>query len=85
MFFIAGIMNGKKRDKNGYLVGFLTGLGLILIIFLLNLIFFRVHINFPMLIYYSILLVSSIFGGIVGINKKKESKWGSWYDKKKLT
>jgi len=71
-FFVAGFVRGKKRAKNGYVGGLLTGGVLLIIIFLISIIIFRVKINPAMLIYYGILLISSIVGSVVGINKRKD-------------
>ena len=71
-FFLAGFVRGKKRAKNGYVAGLLTGGTLLLIVFLISILIFRVRINPAMLIYYAILLISCIVGSVIGINKRKE-------------
>ena len=67
-FFIAGFIKGKNVDKKGYIQGLKIGLELILILFLLSL--FSFSLNIKTIIYYMILLLSSIFGSTIGINKK---------------
>ena len=67
-FFIAGFIKGKNIDKKGYIQGLKIGLELILILFLLSL--FSFSLNIKTIIYYMILLLSSIFGSTIGINKK---------------
>ena len=71
-FFVAGFIRGKKRAKNGYVAGLITGGILLVVVFLLSILIFRVKINPSMLIYYAILLISCIVGSVVGINKRKE-------------
>ena len=71
-FFMAGFIRGKKRAKNGYVAGLLTGAVLLVFIFLINFLIFIVKRNPAMLIYYGILLISCIIGSVVGINKRKE-------------
>ena len=73
ILFIAGFINGKKRIKNGYVAGIITGLIFISILFLISIFIFRVPMNMAMFIYYIILFLSSIIGSMVGINKKKPS------------
>ncbi len=69
MFVIMGYLKGKNSNKKGYLQGLLIGFSLILILALINLI--SLSINWKSFIYYGILILSSIFGAMLGINKKK--------------
>ncbi len=68
-FFISTIASPKSKDK-GYVLGLKLGLTMIIILFLTNLLFFRSNINIDRLIYYLILLISSILGGSFGKNIK---------------
>lgn len=69
MMFIIGFLLGKKTNKNGYLNGLLLSTISVFFIFILSLIF-RYSININSLIYYLILIISTIFGSIIGVNKK---------------
>ena len=65
----AGYLMGKNATKNGWLEGIKIGLIIILIIFIINIIITHkiVYKNF---VYYTILLISSTLGSMIGINKK---------------
>lgn len=65
---IGGFLIGKLSEKNGWIQGLLLGISISIIIFILNLIF--KDFEFKNFIYYIILIISSIFGSIIGINKK---------------
>jgi putative membrane protein (TIGR04086 family) len=70
--FAFGIINGKNADKNGYLEGIkIGGLQLITMI-LLNTIIFGIHFKLGSLLYYISILVLSVIGAMIGINKKKK-------------
>ena len=56
--------------KHGWLDGIIYGSIFIIILLIINLLFYS-NFKFKNLIYYLILLITSILGGIVGINKKK--------------
>lgn len=68
---VAGFISGKKSLKNGWLEGFKIGLVFVTLIFLGNIIF-----DFPItiknLLFYLLLLSSSVLGSVFGINYKKE-------------
>lgn len=70
LFFIAGFIGGKKRQNKGYIAGFKVSVILIACFIIINLILFNSPFSFKRIIYYFILLLSSIFGSIIGINKK---------------
>lgn len=65
-----GIQRGIKSQKKGLLVGLKYGVPIILILF----IFGRI-LNFPLyfsnILYLIIILISIIFGSIIGVNKKQ--------------
>ncbi len=67
--FFSGYYLAKHSTKKGYLIGLLIGLALVLFMMILSLIIYK--ISWISLIYYLILLVSCITGGIFGINKNK--------------
>lgn len=68
--FIFGILNGKTSAKKGYIEGIKMGLIIIALLFILNLIFYRTF-NLSTFIYYIVILASSMFGSMIGINLKK--------------
>lgn len=70
--FIGGFIIGKKTKNKGWLEGLKFGIIMIFILFLLNLIIFKQNFEFRNLLYYVILIASTIFGSMIGINKKVE-------------
>ena len=69
--FIFGIGSGKKTSKKGYMEGLKLGFIIIFILLLLNIIFVR-SFNLNILVYYLILIISSTFGSMIGINLRKK-------------
>lgn len=72
--FVGGFLTGRVANKKGYLEGIKFGGIMIVIILLLNLLVFKNKFNLLNILYYLLLLVTSSFGGIVGISKRKI--WG---------
>ncbi len=70
------IMGGYKIGKNSIKKGWLEGIkfGLIIIsIFLVIVLIFKFDFSIKNLIYYLIILLSSVFGGMIGISKKPQN------------
>lgn len=72
--FIGGFVIGKKQGKNGWLEGGKLGLIFLVILTLFNYLGLDYSFSFKSIIYYIILLVSSILGSIIGVNKFKPSE-----------
>ena len=72
LMFIIGIILGKKSNNRGYLKGLLFSSICILFMLFLALIF-KFQININSLIYYIILIISTTFGSMLGINKKSKN------------
>lgn len=70
LFFILNIYNAKSKMKNGYLEGLLLGIIYIILMAIIKLLFFNNIFNISTIIYYLILLLISIIGGMFGINKR---------------
>ncbi len=69
-FFLGGFIMGTKSSKKGWLEGFKIGSFMILLFILINIIMIHsFHLKY--LLYYFILISSSILGSIIGINKKE--------------
>lgn len=70
--FISAFILGKNTQEKGYLEG--IKLGIILIILMITISYLSTDIlpSIKSIIYYLILLLSSIIGSTFGINKKKE-------------
>ena len=69
LFFI-GFSWGRKAKEKGYLEGLKIGVSIILLLILINLIFYRTGFSLERLIYYIVLILSSTLGSMLGINKK---------------
>lgn len=67
IMFAGGLLLGKKATKKGYLEGLKLGSIFLVIIFLLNVIFYR-HFDLYVVLYYLIILVGSTIGSMIGIN-----------------
>lgn len=71
--FIISYIIGKHSEKKGYLEGIKFGLLIIFISICISFIFFRNEIKPRIIIYETIILGTSMFGSMVGINKKKKN------------
>lgn len=69
-YIIPGFMIGKRSDKKGWLNGLEIGLILTLILLFLNM-FLKNEITILFVLYYIGLILSSILGSMIGINRKK--------------
>lgn len=72
IYFITGFKQGKISNSKGWLCGLKNGLILCFVLLIISLIFFTKNIKLSTFLYYSILILSTMFGSIIGINKKKE-------------
>lgn len=70
LFIYSGFSLGKISTKRGYLSGLLIGSLNILVLLILSLIL-RSFPGLKSLLYFAILLLASTFGGMLGINKRK--------------
>ena len=70
--FVGGFYLGKNSFKKGWLEGVKLGFTIILIFFIINLFFLKNDLSIKTLIYDVILLISCIFGSMIGINFKKD-------------
>lgn len=68
--FIGGIIIGKSSIQKGWLNGIKIGFIVVFIFFVLSLIT-KYKIDIKMLLYYLIIIISSILGSMVGISKNK--------------
>ncbi len=65
----SGFYTGKNSKSKGYLEGVKTGLINVLVMFLFTIIFSKIKIT--SILYYLLIVVLSVLGSILGINKKK--------------
>lgn len=63
---------GKNSHKKGWLEGIKFGLIFLIVLILINYLGFNIKFEIKNLVYYLILLASSILGSMIGINFKKQ-------------
>lgn len=68
---VGGIYIGSKTTKKGWLEGLKVGLEVIVLFFIIGYLAFDSGIGIKTLLYYFILLMSSMLGSMIGINYKK--------------
>lgn len=72
-FFILSYKNGKKATNKGYIAGLKTSLLLLLVLIIINLFTVKNFFNITTIIYYIILILVGVAGGMLGINKKEDT------------
>ena len=72
LFFTLNFYNAFKIKKKGFLEGIILGCIFIALMFIIKTILFKPHFTISTFIYYLILLITSIFGGMMGVNKKSD-------------
>ena len=74
-FFIITCLASNNTKQKVFILGLKLGLSFVIFLILINLIIFRSSFNIDRLIYYTILILSSLLGGAIGKNIKfKKSK-----------
>ena len=68
---LGGFIIGKNSLKNGWLEGIKIGIIFALIILLFNIIIVH-NINIKDIVFYGLLIISSIMGSMIGINQKEK-------------
>lgn len=71
--FVGGFFIGKNSSNKGYLQGLKIGGITLAILFLLNYLGFGNSLNINTILFYLIVMISSIAGSVVGINKNKQT------------
>jgi len=72
LFLVFGIIEGINTSKKGFIAGFKIGLIYLFILLLINVVLFQTPFQLSRVVYYVSLLFSSIFGAMIGINRKKK-------------
>lgn len=72
LFFVLNFYNAFKIKKKGFLEGIILGIIFIILMFIIKTILFTPKFSISTFIYYLILLMTSIFGGMLGVNKKSD-------------
>ena len=68
--FIGGVVTGRRSSKKGWLEGLKLALIFLVIIILFNYLGLGNTPKIKNILYYSIIIISCIFGSIIGINKR---------------
>ena len=71
--FSGAFLLGKQTKEKGYLSGIIYYFAWLVIMIILSLVFIKASFSVSMLIYFIVLLISSILGSSIGINYKKEA------------
>lgn len=71
--FIGGFYLGRKSTKKGWFEGLKLSLIFLLILIIFEYLALNQSFNIKNILFYSILSISSIFGSIIGINRKKNN------------
>jgi len=69
---IGGFYMGKNSLKKGFLEGLKLGSVFSLILIIFNYLAFNNSFKFKYILFYIILIITSILGSMIGINKKKQ-------------
>lgn len=72
LFFILNFINAKNIKKKGFLEGIILGMIFIFLMIIIKILLFDNSFKISTFIYYLILFITSIFGGMFGVNKKSE-------------
>jgi len=72
LFLVFGFIEGLNTSKKGFVAGFKIGILFIIVLVLFNLIWFKSSFFVSRLVYYLILILSSVVGAMIGINRKKK-------------
>ncbi len=73
-FLVFGFKNGKRANSKGYIAGLKTAGLFLLVLIVINLFTARNFFNVITFVYYLILLLAGVMGGMLGINKKEVSE-----------
>ena len=68
--FSGGYKVGNSANKKGYIEGIKLSLIIIVMLFMFSYLGFNVTFNVSLILYYIFLIISSMLGAMVGINKK---------------
>jgi putative membrane protein (TIGR04086 family) len=69
--FIGGFIIGKKSKSKGWLEGIKLGIIFSILLLIFNFLAFSNSFKLKYLLFYLIIIISSIFGSMIGINRKK--------------
>lgn len=71
--FIGGFIAGGKGKESGWMLGGITGLSFVIIVFLIQYLGFDASIKLTQLLYHLAYIVTAALGGIIGVNVSNKS------------
>lgn len=71
--FIGGFIAGGKGREAGWVLGSVTGLGFVIIIFLIQFLGFNSNYELTQLIYHVAYVLTATLGGVIGVNVSSKS------------
>ena len=74
LFFVFGLKSGKNANNKGFLEGLKIGGLFLLVLIIISLFTNKTIFSLSTFIYYLVLMLASIAGGSIGINKKDSQK-----------
>lgn len=72
--FIGGFIIGKNSKQKGWLEGLKLGGIFLVILILFQYLGLHIHFSIKNILFYLLILISGIFGSMIGINKKIKEK-----------
>jgi putative membrane protein (TIGR04086 family) len=72
--FIGGFIIGKNSKQKGWLEGLKLGCLFLTLLILFQYLGLRIHFSVKTILFYALLLVSCVFGSMLGINKRAKEK-----------
>lgn len=69
--FIGGFYMGKRSKKSGYIEGLKLGFAFSIFLLIFNFLAFNNSFKVKYILFYIILIATSILGSMIGINRKK--------------
>ncbi|MBP3920497.1 MAG: TIGR04086 family membrane protein [Bacilli bacterium] len=72
--FVGGFIIGKRSTKKGWFEGLKFGIIFLVFLILINILGFNSKLSMKYLLFNIIIIISSIFGGMMGIGFRKEKK-----------
>lgn len=72
--FIGGFVIGKNSKQKGWLEGLKLGGIFLIILILFQYLGLHIHFSIKTILFYSLLLISCVFGSMLGINKNTKEK-----------
>ncbi len=72
--FIGGFIIGKNSKQKGWLEGLKLGGLFLTLLILFQYLGLRIHFSVKTILFYALLLISCVFGSMLGINKRAKEK-----------